>query len=150
VLSLVAAVGSMIVGGVPTPASAAGVGTVCTTVGGGDPELDLRGCSDIANTGGSGSASPWQAQGVPAVVHWANGKSTTLSLTVTPVTKDERERAKHQCRSSFPMQEEVISGTVTADTTGSIKIGGGVKAEICFNIAFQSISLEPGTTFKIV
>jgi hypothetical protein len=148
ILSLVVAAGSTTVIGDAAPVSAASLGLVCTSVSGEIAGIGFSGCSGAGATGGLGFASPWAAPGTPAIVHWANGQTTVLSLTSKPVAKDERERSTHMCPSSPEISEEVISGTVIADTTG-IAVGGSVRGEICFDISTQTLFNEPGGKFRI-
>jgi hypothetical protein len=149
VLSVVAAASSTTFIASPSPVSATGVGVVCTSARASDPFFSVSGCS--GNTGGSGGAYPWAVPGQPIALQWANGKTTTLSpMKVTQVTTDERERATHACISNGAWYEEIFSGTVIADTTGSIKVGGAVTGEMCFDFADRLWDNEPFAKFKIV
>ncbi len=80
----------------------------------------ISGCSDTANTGGSGSFPTTGAQ--PVVFTWATGKTTTATTSDSVVSPDA-------CAAGDT--EYKISGTVTADTTGSIPVGSGVKGKVC-------------------
>ena len=96
---------------------------------------ELGNCSPKI-TGGSGT---WDYN----TITWANGKTTSTSVTVTPVTGSD-EREKKSCPSGE--QEYILSGTVTADTTGRIPVGGPIDGEACQNM-YQAESNERGNRF---
>jgi hypothetical protein len=98
-------------------------------------KITLKGCS--GNTGASGKTSGSEGQ-TSGTIKWANGKATSLSETTNSGTK---------CPSS-DVADEVITGNVTTDTTGSTTVGAAVSGEICVNSSFK-VSLAPGTDFVI-
>ncbi len=123
--------------------SARSEGTSCASYVGPFPEgpFSLSGCSDVANTGGSGSLD-----NRTGVITWATGHTTSVTYTLTPVKKDERE--KHQCPATSAAEFK-LRGMVTADNTGSIKVGGLVTGEVCGRENGVLVN-EKGTRLKIV
>jgi hypothetical protein len=122
------------------PASAASPhnGTSCTTLSGDLAEATLSGCSDVANTGGSGTL-PFADK---SKIKWANGKTTTLSpFSATEVSGT-------LCPSSAT--EYRLSGTVSKDTTGSIPVGDTASGLVCVNMTRETVVNAPGKKFKIV
>jgi hypothetical protein len=99
----------------------------------------ISGCN--GNTGGSGSFPAVPASS--ATVTWANGKTTKASFNYATVSSSAQT-----CPSSD--SEYKITGTVSADTTGSIPVGSGLKGFVCLN--GSSLSLAPtskgATTLK--
>jgi hypothetical protein len=118
-------------------------GTSCATFAGPFPEgpFLLSGCSDTANTGGSGSLD-----NRTGVITWATGMTTAVSYALIPVKRDERE--KHGCPPTSAAEFK-LRGTVTADNTGSIEVGGPVTGEVCGR-ENGILSNEKGTRLKIV
>jgi hypothetical protein len=94
------------------------------------------------NTGGSGSFPAVPASS--ATVTWANGDTTTASFNYAEVSS-----SKQTCPSKDSEYE--ITGTVSADTTGSIPVGSGLKGYVCLSSS-ASLSLAPtkkgATTLK--
>ena len=124
------------------PAGAASLGTGCTGFDGPFPSgpFALTGCSDRADTGGAGSLD-----NQTGIVTWANGKTTTISFVLTPVRKDQR--GKDRCPSTSAAEFKA-RGTVDADTTGSIAVGGLVKGELCGRESGY-LQNEKGTKFTM-
>jgi hypothetical protein len=118
-------------------------GTSCAEFAGPFPEgpFLLSRCSDAANTGGSGSLD-----NRTGVITWATGKTTAVSYALTPVKRDERE--KHGCPPTAAAEFK-LRGTVTADNTGSIEVGGPVTGEVCGR-ENGALSNEQGTRLTIV
>ena len=125
--------------GVPVRAK----GTSCANFEGPFPvgPFSLSGCSDAANTGRSGSLD-----NQTGVITWATGRTTTVSFALTPVRHDERE--KHGCPPTSAAEFK-LRGTVTADTTGSIAVGGPVTGEVCAR-ENGVLANEPGTSLKLL
>ncbi len=100
-------------------------GTTCASFEGSFPEgpFSLSGCSDVANTGRSGSLD-----NRTGVIVWATGKTTTVSYALSPVENEARE--KDRCPPTAAAEFK-LRGTVTADTTGSIDVGGPVIGTVC-------------------
>jgi hypothetical protein len=92
----------------------------------------ISGCN--GTTGGSGTFPAVPSSS--ATVTWANGKTTTASFNYSQVSSSTQT-----CPSSD--SEYKITGTVSADTTGSIPVGSGLKGYVCLNGA--SLSLAPTT-----
>ena len=131
---------------VAAPASGGSVrseGTSCTSFAGPFPEgpFSLTGCSDAANTGGSGSLD-----NRTGVITWATRHTTSVTYSLTPVNKDERE--KHGCPPTSAAEFK-LRGMVTADDTGSIEVGGPVTGELCGRENGVLVN-EKGTRLKIV
>ena len=93
---------------------------------------NISGCN--GNTGGSGSFPAVPSSS--ATLTWANGKTTTASFNYTTVSSSSQT-----CPSADT--EYKITGTVSADTTGSIPVGSGLKGFVCLN--GSSLSLAPKT-----
>ena len=110
----------------------AAVGTIkCTTLTGNlTTTVTLSGCN--GNTGGA--------------IPWVNGQTTTVTLTPNIGVESDADLLG-SCSSSATEVE--VTGTVTADTTGSAIVGGKVKVEACLNNTTQNIKLEPGTALKL-
>lgn len=120
------------------PSSAAVTGIACSSMTGNIAKtVTLKKCT--GNTGGASKALPAAALASGGKVTWKNGKSTTVTLTVKngPGTK---------C--AVGDTEYDASGKVTADTTGSAKVGGKVLAKVCVNGA-GAVTLVPGTKATI-
>jgi hypothetical protein len=130
------------------PAAAAPKGIKCTKISGSanvntnTSKIKLSACN--GNTGTKGSSKGAAAVGTSGTVKWANGKSTTFSEgvatgTACPVT-------------ATLIADEVLSGAVTADTTGSTGIGAAVSGEVCVNSTATSgvfkITGAPGMPFN--
>jgi hypothetical protein len=106
--------------------------------------INLSGCS--GRTGGMGRAFQSQPSHRPLPIRWANGKST--SYVIPNITFGSR------CApSSKLLDDEVIGGNVTADTTGSTKFGGAVNYEECIYKTSTPNKFRfteaPGTNFVI-
>jgi hypothetical protein len=127
----------------PSPAGAAPKGISCSKLSGsantttGAEKIKLSGCN--GNTGGSGTQKG-TVTATSGTVKWHNGKSTTGTQSAVAgsgcVTGD---------------LTEVISGNVTAETTGSTSVGAAVSATICAapgtTTGTYKLSLLPGTKF---
>jgi hypothetical protein len=111
------------------PAGAVAKGITCSKVSGkadvnnNTSKISLSGCN--GNTGTKGTSKGQAAVGTTGTVKWANAKSTSFTETVAtgttcPVT-------------STLIADEVLSGSVTADTTKSTTVGAAVTAEVCVN-----------------
>ena len=103
--------------------------------------FSLSGCSDAGHTGGCGSLD-----NQTGVITWANGRTTTVSAALTPVRHDEGE--KHGCPPTSAAEFK-LRATVTADTTGSIAVGGPVTGEVCPR-ENGVLSNESGTSVKLL
>ncbi len=95
--------------------------------------IKLKTCT--GNTGASGK-STGPASSSSSTVKWQNGKTTSFT---------ESYATGSGCPSG-DTADEVVSGSVTADTTGSTAVGAAVSAEICESPAL-TFSLAPGTQF---
>ncbi len=123
------------------PAFAAAKTVTCTSLTGNlsGPTITftLGGCT--GSTGGGGTA-----QGT--TITWANGRATYLKTPAfsLPTTKPKRGNC------ATLSDRWAIRDIVDGDTTGSIKVGGKVSAEVCIlNEAPDPWSLAPGTVFKL-
>lgn len=120
-------------------AASPATGTVvkCTTLTGTiEATGTISGCSDSANTGGSGTFPTTGAS--PATVKWASGGSTKATFNYAG--------GSGACPSG--QTQEDITGTVKSNkgAAKSIKIGP-IKGTVCLN--GTSLSLAPGTKFVI-
>jgi hypothetical protein len=102
------------------------------------------GCS--GNTGGKGRSFQSPPSARPLPTKWANGKST--SYVASNIYFGTR------CvPSSTLLDDEVISGNVTADNTGSTKYGASVNYEECIYSTSTTNTYKfteaPGTEFVI-
>jgi hypothetical protein len=114
-------------------------GIACSALSGkvnsaGTAKITVSGCT--GNTGGSGK-SKGSATASTGTVKWNNGKSTTSS---------EAYASGSGCPGSDVT--EVVSGNVTADSTGSTTVGAALSGTICYNTATSKLSLLAGTKFK--
>jgi hypothetical protein len=101
-----------------------------------------KGCTDTANTGGSGKFSGSESS-TTATTKWASGGTTTFSgIAYTAVSPNA-------CPS--PEIEYEITGTVASDTgkASSIKKGWTLQVYICINTSTFKFSLLPGTKVEI-
>jgi hypothetical protein len=127
------------------PASAAAKGVTCTSLSGNVSQPDtvpvftLGGCT--GTTGGSGTA-----QG--STITWANGRLTYLQTPAfTP--SDKGKPRKGNCASLS--DKWAVRDVVAGDTTGSLKSGGKVSAEVCIlNESPDPWSLAPGSVFRLL
>jgi alpha-tubulin suppressor-like RCC1 family protein len=92
----------------------------------------VSGCG--GNTGGSGTFPSSDTS--PATVTWENGDTTTVSFSYS--------ESGTACSMGSTYK---VTGSVTADTTGSIAVGSAIKGAVCLN--GTTVSLVPGTKFKI-
>ncbi len=102
------------------------------------------GCT--GHTGGKGRSFQSPPSARPLPTKWVNGKST--SYVVSNIYFGSR------CTpSSTLLNDEVISGNVTADTTGSTKYGAAVNYEECIYSTSTPNTYKfteaPGTEFVI-
>jgi hypothetical protein len=113
-------------------------GVACKTLTGIPARAKLSGCNDAAGTGGAGHFGLKN----PTTIKWANGDTTTISpFSATAVPKGKL---------CAPGDEEfTLSGTVSADTTGTIGVGGKVVGVECANLKTQKIVNAPGKNFKM-
>src|ERR1700728_2901704 len=106
----------------PAAAATPDTGTICSTLSGTTTSAALSGCSDTANTGGSGTL-PFKTK---SKIKWANGKTTTLNpFNATPVSGTLCPAGSDEFR---------VVGTVSKDTTGSIQVGGKASGLVCLNM----------------
>jgi hypothetical protein len=114
-----------------------------------DYSWQFSGCSDLANTGGSGTGTlvSQGAAGDTVLITWSAGKTTTILLSVG--NKSKKPGCPADAVSEFHQ-----TGMVLADTTGSIRIRR-VSAIVCtqvFEGPFGTTVVEsnlPGTSFKL-
>ena len=100
--------------------------------------IDLSSCT--GTTGGKGTTTGKEGA-TTGTIKWGNGKSTSLTETQGTGTN---------CPSTAA-DDELITGTVTADTTKSTTVGAAVSAEFCVNVKGSkfTLALAPGTKFVI-
>jgi hypothetical protein len=114
------------------PAGAAATGISCAKVGGNanvpanSSKITLKTCN--GNTGTKGTIKGTAAVGSTGTVKWANGKSTSFTESTATGTKCA---ATGGPIGGALVADEVLSGSVTADTTGSTTVGAAVTAEVC-------------------
>ncbi len=133
-----ASLGAVAVTGMASSASAStGLKVKCTTLTGNDTSTaTLTGCN--GNTGGATMPIAITSLITGGTITWANSLTTTIGApTITtgilcPVGDSD----------------DVAKGTVTADTTGSVTVGGKYKIEICID-GSGNLSLPPGKKAKI-
>ncbi len=133
------------------PAGAKATGIKCTGTTGkvnstsGVAKITESGCS--GNTGGGGS-SKGSATSTSATLKWNNGKNTVISESASPTgTKCAATTSKGSLA-----EDEVLTGSVTSDTTGSTKVGAAISGEICVYSSAAgklTISGAPGVDFTI-
>ena len=123
----------------PAGAAAAPKGIKCSAASGSvntttfSAKIKLTKCT--GNTGASGKTKGVQGA-TSGTVKWANAKKTVFSEVVNPGTL---------CPAGG-LADEVITGNVTSDTTGSTSVTAAVSGEICVSNSL-TISLAPGTKF---
>jgi hypothetical protein len=84
------------------------------------------------------------------VVTWASGKTTSLTLARHPVGGPGQPTDETEARvCPAGTMEFVITGAVTADTTGVITVGGRVRGEVCVDLTTGTVGNEPGAKFRI-
>jgi hypothetical protein len=129
----------------PAGASAAAkTGITCTKVTGTvitgttTAKLKLTGCNGNTGTKGKTKGSEGATSGK---ITWANAKTTSFS---------EATSSGSLCPTTA-IADELITGNVTADSTGSTAVGAAVTAEICAfsNGTTITLSNAPGVPFKI-
>jgi len=128
------------------PASATFVGIKCTgltgTVSG---TIKATGCN--GNTGGSSVPQSTSSLISGGVVHWVNGKTTTIGAATTSSTETDSDAPpKAPCPAGT--SQTSAKGSVTADTTGSAPVPGTYKVEVCVD-GSGNITIEPGSKLKI-
>jgi hypothetical protein len=128
-----------------TPAGAATPkGITCSKISGtaqttGTAKLKFTTCT--GNTGASGKSKGAEGD-TSAKITWANAKSTSFTENLGTGTN---------CPSTA-VADELLTGTVTADTTKSTAIGAAVSGEICATVTSTGaikLSNAPGTKFII-
>jgi hypothetical protein len=120
------------------PANAAVTGIACKSMSGNiSKTVTLKGCT--GNTGKASKPLPAAALASGGTINWKNGKTTTVSLAVA-------QGSAAKC--AVGDTEYNATGKVTADTTGSAKVKGKVKASVCIS-ATGAVSLVPGTKATI-
>jgi hypothetical protein len=102
------------------PASAASGTVSCAHLTRGTGEVTISDCSDIVNTGGSGTFSMQDLLNGKFVVHWATGKATSVADQVQMYIGDG-------CKILYDLY--AMQGTVLKDQTGSIT--GPASANMC-------------------
>jgi hypothetical protein len=123
------------------PASATPEVVTCTSLSGNlsatPITFTLGGCTGSTGQGGT-------AQGT--TITWSNGHQTYLQTPAFSVPPGKAK--KGNC--SHLSDKWSIRDTVEGDTTGSIKVGGKVKASVCIlNEAPDPWSLAPGSVFTL-
>jgi hypothetical protein len=123
------------VGALAIPAgAAAGSSIACKTLTGTiTGNVTLKGCT--GNTGKASKPLPATALASGGTITWKNGKTTTVTLTVT---------SGSGAKCAVGDSEYDATGKVTADTTGSAKVKGKATADVCVTPA-GAVSLVPGT-----
>ena len=118
-----------------SPASAATPpGIACKRLAGtATGTVTLKRCT--GNTGGASQPLPAASLVSGGTITWVNSKTTTVKLTVT---------AGNNALCAAGSSEYDARGKTTADTTGSVIIGGRVKAHVCVD-SVGNISLVPNT-----
>jgi hypothetical protein len=115
-------------------------GTVNTTTD--VAKIKNTGCS--GNTGGKGKSTGSQTS-TSSTEKWSNGDKTVFTETASPTGTN--------CTDPNTVDDELITGNVTSDTTGSTKAGAAVTAELCAiaNPTTGAITIvnAPGVNFVI-
>jgi hypothetical protein len=129
------------------PASAKEVGTTCEQWSANNLLTGtFSECSDKAATGGSGTLTTGPTDVL--TISWVNGRTTQISGPgIRSPKRTEDENANHQCPPQ--MTEYKWFGSVTADTTGSIPVGGKLSGEVCIDFSTASSENEPHTDLSI-
>ncbi|HXW39319.1 MAG TPA: hypothetical protein VEJ44_06455 [Acidimicrobiales bacterium] len=126
-LPLVTLTASLVLAG---PAGAAQPRTFCERWVAADLESGtFSGCDHGAATGGSGTAAVHPPADV-LVISWASGKTTDVDdLSITPASPGEP--GGRPCPPSTSEYE--WHGTISADTTGAIPVGGSLSGDVCID-----------------
>jgi hypothetical protein len=101
----------------------------------------LTGCTDPANTGGSGTPNldlvpPGTEAGV--MIAWLSGGTTTVTMTFVQTTKG--------CPAGDT--DYALSGKVTGSTGVGASVKGKLHGEVCVD-ANENFMLKPGTKLKL-
>jgi hypothetical protein len=118
--------------GLSAPAGATGGAAECTTVSGNPYSAVLVfNCTPFTQTGGSGSIPrpvPLFSGTHTTTIYWAveSGGTTTTEIHI-------HTRAVHRKKTPCPSgaTELKVQGTVRADTSGAVTVGGPVSATLC-------------------
>jgi hypothetical protein len=97
--------------------------------------VTLKRCT--GNTGGASQPMVATSLATGGKITWVNGKTTTVKLTVT------QNADSSACKATESRYD--ARGKTTADTTGSVIIGGRVKASVCVDNGTGAIRLVPLT-----
>ncbi|HXQ62310.1 MAG TPA: hypothetical protein VN796_08245 [Acidimicrobiales bacterium] len=124
----------------------AGGGTSCSTLTGNvtGTSGSLSGCTDTANTGGSGTFPISAFTSGSGTITWATGGTTTVTVTATVPKKDEKD-PHGSCAAGDT--EFNVKGKVTGSTGVGSSVKGKIKGEVCLD-ASGNLSIEPGTVLK--
>ncbi len=110
--------------------------------------IKLTKCNDTANTGGSGTTKGSETSTTASITWKGKGTTTEDKVTNTSVSPDTCPTPTGGTQDI----EELSTATVTGGTGAakkSIKKGWTVQAYVCFDSGNSSISLLPGTDYKI-
>jgi hypothetical protein len=121
-----------------SPASASFIGIKCQSLLGTlTTSVTFFVC--MGNTGGSSKPFSPTLLATGGTITWANGDTTTVSVTVSSGGK------AGGCPNSET--EFTSKGMSSADTTGSAPVGGKVKIQWC--LSEQTITIAQGTAVKV-
>ena len=103
--------------------------------------ITFSGCT--GNTGGASAPIYLPTNGV---INWQNGTTTTFG---EPKLKQIKKKpgAKRSCPAGSVRLR--TAGDVTADTTGSVKVPGKFKEDICVNRTTGIVTIAPGSKVTI-
>ncbi len=124
----------------------AGGGTSCSSLSGNvsGGSGSLGGCTDTANTGGSGTFPIAAFTSGSGTITWATGGTTNVSVTAKAVTKDEKD-PHGTCAAGDT--EFAVKGKITGSTGLGSSVKGKIKGEVCLDSS-GNLSVEPGTVLK--
>jgi hypothetical protein len=126
------ALGATLALGFPAPAGATGGAIECTIVGGNQfSAAQVYNCTPVTQTGGSGSIPhpvPFFSGSRTGTIYWAVESGGTTTTEIHIHTRAVRGK-KTPCGPGTT--ELKVRGTVRADTSGAVSLGGPVSATLC-------------------
>ncbi len=124
----------------------AGGGTSCSALTGNASggSGSITGCTDLANTGGSGTFPISAFTSGSGTITWATGGTTSVTVVATIPKKDERD-PHGSCAAGST--EFSVKGKITGSTGSGSSVKGKIKGEVCLD-GSGNLTLEPGTVLK--
>jgi hypothetical protein len=141
---MVLPLGAATVGFVGTAAAATGVSCTKLTGKATGSKGTVSGCTDTANTGGSGTFNPSSLLSGGKIT-WAKKVGTTTIDNVNPVTVTPNKCPKGD--TEYEITADIESST--GKTAKSIKDGWTLQVYVCLNNTTEAFSILKGTKLEI-